>query len=128
MPSFYQRWAELSEPGEHKTTNDSRRPSPALRRRRRGEAAPSESGEAAPWLVVTGYIGREKSTTPFGLYPASRVSGRGPAGLGKSKLLLDDHNGLLAGRSGQRAEAAVAELDLLAMNLPTVSSGVPNFA
>ncbi len=70
--------------------------------------------------------GKSQCTTPFGLYPASRVSGRGPAGLGKSKLLLDDHNGLLAVRLGQRAEAAVAELDLQAMNLPTVSSGVPN--
>ncbi len=36
-----------------------------------------------------GYIGRESHRiTPFGLYPASRVSGREPAGLENSKLLL----------------------------------------
>jgi hypothetical protein len=56
---------------------------PALRRRRRGEAAPS--GEAASWLHWKGkvwFIAR------FRLYPASSVPGRGPAGLGKPKLLL----------------------------------------
>ncbi len=36
-----------------------------------------------------GYIGRKSlCITPFGLYPASSVSGRGPAGLGKPKLLM----------------------------------------
>ena len=56
---------------------------PALRLRRRGEAAPS--GEAASWLH---WNGKFWSIARFLLYPASRVSGRGPAGLGKPKLLL----------------------------------------
>ncbi len=61
---------------------------PALRRRRRGEAAPS--GEAASWLH---WKGKVRFIARFRLsYPASRVSGRGPArapaGLGKPKLLL----------------------------------------
>ncbi len=58
---------------------------PALRRRRRGEAAPW--GEAASWLH---WKGKVLSIARFLLYPASRVSksGRGPAGLGKPKLRL----------------------------------------
>jgi hypothetical protein len=56
---------------------------PALRRRRRGEAAPS--GEAASWLH---WKGKVWFNSRFRLYPASSVSGRGPAGLGKPKLLL----------------------------------------
>ncbi len=32
--------------------------------------------------------GKSRCITPLGLYPASRVSGHGPAGLGNSKLLL----------------------------------------
>jgi hypothetical protein len=54
----------------------------ALRRRRRGEAAPS--GEAASWLHWKGKV----CVLCLSAYPASRVSGRGPAGLGKPKLLL----------------------------------------
>jgi hypothetical protein len=58
---------------------------PALRRRRRGEAAPW--GEAASWLH---WKGKVLSIVCFLLYPASCVSksGHGPAGLGKPKLLL----------------------------------------
>jgi hypothetical protein len=65
--------------------NNSRHDCPALRRRRRGEAAPS--GKAAKWLH---WKGKVWSIARFRLYPASRVSGRGPAGLarGKPKLFL----------------------------------------
>ncbi len=53
--------------------------SPALRRRRSSEVAPS--GDAAPWLHW-----EEKLwfITEFSLYPASRVSGRGQPRLGIS--------------------------------------------
>ncbi len=66
---------------------------PALRRRRRCEAAPS--GEAASWLHWKGRVWSIASAR-FSLYPASRVSGRGPAGLGKPKPLLDHAASLLA--------------------------------
>jgi hypothetical protein len=61
---------------------------PSLRWRRRGEAAPS--GEAASWLHHD-WKGKVCSIARFRVclvYPASRFSGRGPAGLGKPKLLL----------------------------------------
>jgi hypothetical protein len=69
--------------GREKKTNNSH--CPALRRRRRGEAAPS--GEAASCLH---WKGKVRFIARYRLYPASRVSGRGPAGfkLGKPKLLL----------------------------------------
>jgi hypothetical protein len=68
--------------GRAKKTNNSH--CRALRpRRTRGEAAPS--GEAASWLH---WMGKVWFVAGFLLYPASRVSGRGPAGLGKPKLLL----------------------------------------
>jgi hypothetical protein len=56
---------------------------PALKQRNRCEAAPS--GEAVSWLH---WKGKVWPIAHFRLYPASRVSGRGPAGLGKPKLLL----------------------------------------
>jgi hypothetical protein len=67
-------------------------PGPALRRRRRSEAAPSESesGEAASWPSYRD-IGREKSgllrVSAYILPAASRDAAQ-PAGFGKSKLLL----------------------------------------
>jgi hypothetical protein len=67
--------------GRAKNMNNSHRP--ALRRRRRGEAAPS--GEAASWLH---WKGKVWSIARFLSYPASSISGRSPAGLGKPKLLL----------------------------------------
>jgi hypothetical protein len=67
--------------GRAKKTNNSH--CPALKRRCRGEAAPS--GEAASWLH---WKGKVRFIARFRSYPASRVSGRGPAGLGKPKLLL----------------------------------------
>jgi hypothetical protein len=41
-------------------------------------------------MIVATVEGKSHCITPFkfGLYPASRVSGYGPAGLGNSKLLL----------------------------------------
>jgi hypothetical protein len=56
---------------------------PALRLRSRCKAAPL--GEAASWLH---WKGKVSFIACFLLYPASRVPGRGPAGLGKPKLLL----------------------------------------
>ncbi len=75
---FYQKWAELSEPGEQrKWTIPIVLPSGDTAAARRRNRAKQHSG----------YIGRESlCITPFGLYPASRISGRGPAGLGKPKL------------------------------------------
>ncbi len=57
------------------------------------QAAPPRRGSAIGRMAKLhrGYMGSEKSVyyrrrpAPFGLYLASRVSGRGPAGLGKSR-------------------------------------------
>ncbi len=55
------------------------------------EAAPPRRGGArmiGRSSIMATLEGKSHCITPFGLYPASRVSGRGPAGLGKTKLLL----------------------------------------
>ncbi len=71
---------------------------PAVRRRRRGEAAPS--GEAASWLHCKG--NEVRSSARCRLYPVtSRVSGRAPTGLGKPKLL----RGVASRRRPGRARA-----------------------
>ncbi len=67
------------------------------RRAKKNEQFPLSCPQAAP-PRRGGAIGRSSSVatlegkslciTGFSLYPASRVSGRGPAGLGKPKLLL----------------------------------------
>ncbi len=76
--------------GRAKKTNNSH--CPALRRRRRGEAAPPRRGGAiGRSSIVATLEGKSLCIAPFGCYPASRVSGRGPAGLGKSKLLQYKH-------------------------------------
>jgi hypothetical protein len=60
---------------------------PVLRWRRRCKAAPS--GRFWRSIIVATLKGKVWSIARFRLYPASRVSGLGPAGLGKPKLLLD---------------------------------------
>ncbi len=74
-----QRRAPIRAPRAKKTNNSH---CPALRRRRRGEEAPS--GEATSWLH---WKGKVRFIARYRLYPASRVSGRGPAGLGKPKAV-----------------------------------------
>ncbi len=52
-------------------------------------AAPPRRGSAiGRSSIVTTLERKSHCITPFGLYPASRVSGHDQAGLGKSKLLL----------------------------------------
>ena len=51
-------------------------------------ARPQRGGAIGRSSIVATLEGKSLSITPFGLYPAGRVSGRGPAGLGKPKLLL----------------------------------------
>ncbi len=79
MSFFYQIQPEMSRAeraGRAKKMNKSH--CPALRRCRRGEAAPSGRCEAAQWLH---WKGKVWSIARFRLYPASS-SGRCPAGLG----------------------------------------------
>jgi hypothetical protein len=53
------------------------------------QAAPQRRGGAiGRSSIVATLEGKSLCITGFSLYPASRVSGRGPAGLGKPKLLL----------------------------------------
>ncbi len=40
------------------------------------------------FFIFSFFEGKSHCITPLGLYPASRVSGHGLAGLGNSKLLL----------------------------------------
>ena len=51
-------------------------------------ARPQRGGAIGRSSIVATLEGKSLCITPFGLYPAGRVSGRGPAGLGKPKLLL----------------------------------------
>ncbi len=59
--------------------NNNKSHCPALRQRRRCEAAPL--GEAASWLH---WKGKVRCILPFCLYPASRVSGSSPAQAGSA--------------------------------------------
>jgi hypothetical protein len=51
-------------------------------------APPRRGGAIGRSSIVATLEGKSHCITPLGLYPASRVSGHGPAGLGNSKLLL----------------------------------------
>jgi hypothetical protein len=65
----------------HETYTENTNNSHCRALRRRGGAIGRSS-------IVATLEGKSLCITPFGLYPASRISGRGPAGLGKPKLLL----------------------------------------
>ena len=65
-------------------------------------ARPQRGGAIGRSSIVAPLEGKSLCITPFGLYPAGRVSGRGPAGLGKPKLLLrlEIGSGPLTGPAG----------------------------
>jgi hypothetical protein len=79
-----QEMSRAERAGRAKKMNNSHSHCPALRLRRRREAA-APSCEAASWLH---WKGKVWSIVCFSLYSASRVSGRSLEGLGKHKLLL----------------------------------------
>ena len=76
-------------------------------------APPLRGGAIGRSSIVATLEGKSHCITPFGLYPVSRVSGHGPAGLGNSKLLLNSLPCHMSRQLGLRVQTAAARESLL---------------